>query len=290
MAGGPWQDPPDPDRRGPDRASLIALGLSLLWLGIGALALGPGGIRPQGAPGIVLTVLLLAVPVALIWIAARAVGTARELRAESARLRARMETLPPPKPAPVHMPSRPLRPAAHPDPDPRQTSLALNTPSQPDSPPLPAADFLRAVNFPVSTTDKAGFRALRLALDTPGTAQLIRAAQDILELLSQAGLYMDDLSPAPADPTLWRRYARGARGAEIAGMATMQAPDTLSLIAARLQSDPVFSDAALHFQRHFERHLTRFAADATDEQLTGLAHTRSGRAFILLAQSAGLIG
>jgi hypothetical protein len=63
------------------------------------------------------------------------------------------------------------------------------------------ADFIRALQFPETPEDKEGFRALRLALEDRTVAKLIRAAQDVLTLLSQEGIYMDDLKPELARPT-----------------------------------------------------------------------------------------
>ena len=70
--------------------------------------------------------------------------------------------------------------------------------------PLSLADFIRALQFPESPDDRAGFRALRLALEDRNVAKLIRAAQDVLTLLSQEGIYMDDLKPDRARPEVWR--------------------------------------------------------------------------------------
>ena len=81
-----------------------------------------------------------------------------------------------------------------------QGALELGTPAEALSPPLPQADFIRALHFPETAEDEAGFAALRRALKDRKAAQLIQAAQDVLTLLSQDGIYMDDLSPDRARP------------------------------------------------------------------------------------------
>ncbi|WP_407943237.1 hypothetical protein [Mangrovicoccus ximenensis] len=88
-----------------------------------------------------------------------------------------------------------------------QGSLALDT--APPPPKLTVGDFIQALNFPEDPDDTDGFRALRLALKAPQAAPLIRAAQDVLTLMSQNGLYMDDLEPDHPKPELWRRFAAG---------------------------------------------------------------------------------
>ena len=72
--------------------------------------------------------------------------------------------------------------------------------------------FIRALNFPETQDDAEGFDALRLALKDRKTAQLVQASQDVLTLLSQEGIYMDDLRPDMARPEIWRQFAQGARG------------------------------------------------------------------------------
>ena len=54
-------------------------------------------------------------------------------------------------------------------------------------------DFITALNFPESPEDEEGFAALRRAMRDRRIAELVQASQDILTLLSQDGIYMDDL-------------------------------------------------------------------------------------------------
>ena len=75
--------------------------------------------------------------------------------------------------------------------------------------PVTPADFICALHFPNNDQDKEGFRALRAALEDPATRPLIRAAQDVLTLLSQDGIFMDDLNPDRARPEIWRKFAKG---------------------------------------------------------------------------------
>ena len=59
-----------------------------------------------------------------------------------------------------------------------QGSLALGTSAEDMAPPLPAEQFIRALNFPETAEDEAGFAALRRALQDRSAGQLITAAQD----------------------------------------------------------------------------------------------------------------
>lgn len=168
-----------------------------------------------------------------------------------------------------------------------QPTLALGTPAEDLAQPVSVTDFIRALNFPDDADDKEGFRALRRALDDRTLAKLIRAAQDVLNLLSQDGIYMDDLTPDRARPELWRRFAGGERGREIAALGGVRDRSSLALAAGRMRSDTIFRDAAHHFLRQFDKTFTEFEQNATDQEVAELAETRTARAFMLLGRVTG---
>ena len=132
-----------------------------------------------------------------------------------------------------------------------------------------------------------GFRSLRLGLADPRIAKLIQASQDVLTLLSQEGVYMDDLDPDRARPDIWRKFAEGERGRPIAMLGGIRDRNSLSLAAQRMRRDHIFRDAAHHFLRQFDKVFAAFAPDATDAEVAALADTRTARAFMLLGRVAG---
>ena len=168
-----------------------------------------------------------------------------------------------------------------------QVALPLGTPPEDIAPPLDRADFIRAINFPENAQDKAGFDALRRALKDRPTAQLVQAAQDILTLLSQDGIYMDDLKPEMARPELWRRFAAGERGRAIAALGGIRDRSSLALAAGRMKNDTIFRDTAHHFLRLFDRMASVFIETSDDSDITAMADTRTTRAFMLLGRVAG---
>ncbi len=191
------------------------------------------------------------------------------------------------RPQPVAMPparTAAIRPAASED---TQVALPLGTPAEDMLPPLERSDFIRALNFPETAEDKAGFASLRRALKDRPTAQLIQAAQDVLTLLSQDGIYMDDLRPDMARPEIWRNFAGGARGRAIAALGGIRDRSSLALAAARMKNDPIFRDAAHHFLRRFDQMFSSFAESADDHDISDLSNTRTARAFMLLGRVAG---
>jgi len=118
-------------------------------------------------------------------------------------------------------------------------------------------------------------------------AKLIRAAQDVLTLLSQEGIYMDDLRPERARPELWRRFAAGERGRPIAGLGGIRDRSSLALTASRMREDPVFRDAGHHFLRTFDETFQDFEKNASDADLAELSDTRTARAFMLFGRVTG---
>ena len=308
---------------------LAAMGLSLLWLGAVAFNyLSSDETEPAGI-GAIMSVFLVFLPVALIWIAAVTARTVRGLRVEAQRLQAAVDAMRKTyleqqqaaaaggRPAVErkldeiaaaqrqtdahlvtftsrreHEPPRALPPvlpgAVAGDAGDEQPALALGTPAEALQPPLGIADFIRAVNFPDTGEDKEGFRALRLALEDREIARLVRAAQDVLTLLAQDGIYMDDLRPDRARPEIWRRFAQGERGRGIAALGGIRDRSSLALTAARMRADPVFRDAAHHFLRQFDRSFSTFEKAASDQDIAELAETRTARAFMLFGRVAGV--
>lgn len=169
-----------------------------------------------------------------------------------------------------------------------QESLGLEPARAMELPPLSLADLIRALHFPQTADDTDGFRALRRALRDPRAGEVLRAAQDILTLLSQDGLYMDDLPPDPAGPSLWRRFARDERDPELARLGGIHDERSLEICGARLRDDTVFRDAAHHFLRRFDRMLADVEPQMSDPDLIALTDTRSARAFMLIGRAAGV--
>lgn len=168
-----------------------------------------------------------------------------------------------------------------------QGSLELGTPPEALAAPLSVADFIRALHFPENADDKEGFAALRRGLQDHGVSQLIQSAQDILTLLSQDGIYMDDLIPDRARPEIWRRFAQGERGKSIAVIGGIRDRSSLALTAGRMRQDTIFRDSVHHFIRKFDRTFAEFEKTASDQDIAELAETRSARAFMLLGRATG---
>jgi len=322
----------EPNRSG--RATEIVAGLlSVGWV-VAVLAyilVSPPGDDVKTL-GLVMTLLIVFLPLALIWVAVITLRSVRDLRAEAARLQAAVDAM---RASYVQtssqMQAAALKPSVEkkldeiaaatkqaetvlatftsrrdttltqpsadrkaalampqPDPEAEEPRLALGTPAEEMRPPLSMGDFIRALNFPESPEDKEGFRALRMALEDRSVAKLIRAAQDVLTLLSQEGIYMDDLKPEMARPDVWRRFAAGERGRTIAALGGIRDRSSLALTAARMREDTIFRDAAHHFLRTFDRTFAAFERNASDADLADLADTRTARAFMLFGRVAGV--
>jgi hypothetical protein len=179
-------------------------------------------------------------------------------------------------------------PTAHPPPEGEQPGLALVPPPPPPPQALSVTDFVRALNFPENAEDRDGFAALRRALADRRVAQIVQASQDVLTLLSQDGIYMDDLTPDRARPELWRRFAKGERGRAVADLGGIRDRTSLALTAARMRADTIFRDAVHHFLRKFDQTLADFEPHASDQDMADLADTRTARAFMLLGRATGV--
>ncbi len=275
----------------------------------------------------VMTLLAVFLPVALIWVAAVAARSSRIMREESRRLQAAVDAMRQSYVQAQQTQSAGMKPSVErkleeiaaaqrkteaavatftsirPETDPRraesaaipqgapaseeQAALPLGTPAEAIPAPVNVADFIRALNFPENAEDSEGFRALRRALRDRNTAQLVQASQDVLTMLSQDGVYMDDLAPDRAKPEIWRRFAQGERGRTIADLGGVRDRSSLALAAGRMRQDPIFRDSVHHFLRRFDTTLSAFERTATDEELAALSDTRTARAFMLLGRVTG---
>ena len=337
---------PGPERGGPEPLGLflraedsppfgpteiVAALLALVWVvAVIAYALISPATDGGGLLGLVLTLLVVFLPLALIWAAVTTLRSVRVLRAEAARLQATVDamrnayllsqqtqaaikpvveqrleevaqvtkeaagvlaTFQTRRDPGLSVPSADRKTALAPPraaPQDEQPALALGTPAEEMRTPLSVTDFVRAMNFPDNPDDREGFRALRLALEDRNTAKLIRAAQDVLTLLSQEGIYMDDLRPERARPEMWRRFAQGERGRAVAALGGIRDRSSLALTAARMREDTVFRDAAHHFLRSFDKVFQEFEKVASDTDLAELADTRTARAFMLFGRVTGI--
>jgi hypothetical protein len=169
-----------------------------------------------------------------------------------------------------------------------QPALALGSTGEEGREPISVSDFLKAMNFPDSQNDKDGFRALRRALEDRTTSKLVRAAQDALTLLSQDGIYMDDLRPERAKPEVWRRFAQGERGRPVAALGGVRDRSSLALTSGRMKQDTIFRDTSHHFLRQFDKTFQEFEKNASDQEIAALAETRTARAFMLLGRVNGI--
>ncbi|WP_296417072.1 hypothetical protein [Pseudooctadecabacter sp.] len=272
----------------------------------------------------VMTLMAIFLPIAMVWIAAMSARSAKVVREESRRLQAAIDgmrqtyvadrqargagieptverklneiaratqktetalaTFATSRPTAAKMQAAPKPQPVRGD---DQPSLALGTTAEDITPPISKPDLVRALNFPDTEGDEVGFAALRRALKDRTAKQLIQASQDVLTLLSQDGIYMDDLRPDRARPEIWRKFAHGERGKTVASLGGVRDRSSLALTAGRMREDTIFRDAAHHFLRKYDQMLVTFEADASDEDLAALAETRTSRAFMLLGRVTG---
>ncbi len=275
-----------------DPVSRVAVGFAVGWLVVLAvlfLLSPPRIVTDAGFDSLRLVALVVVtcLPVAVALLAAAGFRAHRKLRDDAFRMQSALDALRQTR-ASQPAPQRPVeaksvqRPQAAPESKPAAASVAPAPASA-----LDPIDLIRALNFPNTEDDAEGFAALRAALRDPQARQLVQASQDVLTLLSQDGIYMDDLKVTPASAELWRKFAAGTRGAAIAGLGGVADPAALAAVVHRKKDDTIFRDSMLHFLRYFDKMLAQFAPEVSDDALLVLAETRSARAFMLLGRAVG---
>lgn len=309
------------------RGEIAAIGIAVLWMVVAGLFFWmlPSADAVAGQTDSLRWVLMLIavfMPVGLIWVALAAARSSRIMREESFRVQAAIDSLRQMQIAQQAMQpavaepavekqlaeiaqstkntetavsrfasrrevSRLIVPRAAPQAPADQPALALGTSSEDMNPPLERPDLIQALNFPNDEHDTEGFAALRRALRDRSARRLVQASQDVLTLMSQDGIYMDDLRPSPVSAELWRRFAQGERGKEMDRLGAIKDRSSLALSAGRMREDTIFRDAVHHFLRRFDEMLVTFEEHATDTDLLELAETRTARAFMVLARATG---
>ena len=295
------QGPQTKSTEGRSAGEVIALVLSIGWMifvGTFFYFLLPTSTVADRFDSLRFILILIAIfmPVAMIWVATAASQSARIMKEESGRLQAAIDgmrkTYIENRAGPVggmqptvekKLKITSVQATTSDD----QPTLALGTSAEDISQPLPNPDLIRALNFPDNEQDTRGFNALRLALKDRNTRQLVQAAQDILTLMSQDGIYMDDLRPDCARAEIWRRFAHGERGRAMASLGGIRDRSSLALTSGRMREDTIYRDAAHHFLRRFDQTLITFEPNATDEEISALSETRTARAFMLLGRVTG---
>ncbi|MGR3511155.1 MAG: hypothetical protein ACU0GG_00215 [Paracoccaceae bacterium] len=306
-----------------DRAALVA---SAAWALAALVFLSVSGIGDDSSLGplkFLIVILAFLLPIALIWIAAIALKSARVIREESERLQASMDAMRQIYVSQAQIAAttmgpnverkideivkaqkraeetltqftapRPVAPATGPSTGeamaPAEAQAALEFAAANPVPSVGTEDFISALNFPETAADRDGFEALKRALADPRAAQIIRASQDVLTLLSQDGIYMDDLTPDRTHPETWRRFAAGERGPAIAAIGGIRDRSSLALSSARMRQDTIFRDSVHHFLRAYDKMLSQTAGSLTDQELAAVTETRTSRAFMLLGRVAGI--
>ena len=155
--------------------------------------------------------------------------------------------------------------------------------------------FVRASNFPESEDDSATLDALYDVLTDPEIASLLQSAEDTLASLADMDLYMEDFAPQLPSAVEWKSYLNAPRPSEgetspALPMPGISAPREQQRIAAKRDGDKGFERLSEKFLDRYEHVLRRMLREETDERhLVDLADTRSGRAWLLLAQASNRI-
>jgi len=170
-----------------------------------------------------------------------------------------------------------------------EAQAPLPLPDDGKAPPSPITirELIKALNFPDDVKDTDGFRVLQRALKDHTTAKLVHSAQTVLTMLSEDGIYMDDLRLEIPDTLAWRQFAKGARGKDVAALGMIRDRSAVTLTKTRLKNDAAFRETVHGFLKQFDTILAEFEKTAKDSELEEMGKTRSASAFMLLGRVSG---
>jgi hypothetical protein len=168
-----------------------------------------------------------------------------------------------------------------------QITLPLSGATQAVLPPMPVSDLISALNFPDDTKDKDGFRALRRAMEERKLRNLLESSQSVMSLLTEDGIFMDDLNPDRPVSGAWRKFSEGKRGADVSSVGGVMDKAVLGIARARMKSDPDFRQQVLQFLQQFDHVLVEYEPRLQNHEITDFANTRTARCFMVMARVSG---
>ena len=143
--------------------------------------------------------------------------------------------------------------------------------------------FVKAANFPENERDTATLDALYEVLTDPEAAALLQSSEDTLATLADLDLYMEDFIPEMSPVSTWRAHLDGTPGVQ-----RIDAPIEQSRINAKLTADGAFRKLSDRFVERYQVMLKRLFREEADERLAlEMADSRTGRAYILIADALG---
>lgn len=176
-------------------------------------------------------------------------------------------------------------------PEPARTGPRIAMPTPPTRSGFDWTKFVRAANFPVDDQDSATLNAIYDVLTDLEAGSLLQSAEDTLASLAELDLYMDDLTPQLAPISAWKQVAEtGTSASNPSHMPAITAPLEQNRVAAKRKADIGFLELGDRFLERYEAMLRRLINESGDERaLVELSNTRTGRAYLLVAQASGRI-
>jgi hypothetical protein len=171
--------------------------------------------------------------------------------------------------------------------DDAQADLPLPSEDKMSDIPITIRELIKALNFPDDANDTEGFRVLRRAFNDRTTSKLLQSAQAVLTMLSEDGIFTDDLRVENPAASAWRSFAKGERGKDVAALGMVRDRTALSLSNTRLKNDVAFRETVHVFLTQFDAILSEFEETAEDNELVEMGKTRSAIAFMLLGRISG---
>ncbi len=143
--------------------------------------------------------------------------------------------------------------------------------------------FVKAANFPENERDTATLDALYDVLTDPEAAALLQSSEDTLATLADIDLYMEDFIPEMSSVAAWQGHLNGKQS-----VIPIEAPLEQSRIAAKISADEKFRKLSERFIERYRVIAKRLFAEGADKKLAvELSDTRTGRAYLLIADALG---
>ena len=105
-----------------------------------------------------------------------------------------------------------------------------------------------------------------------------------MTLLSKKGVYLDDHNFSPLDDRNWIEFILDENLGQKKSLICLSHDKLIEMLNKENINETIFRDTMLTFLRRFDQFIRFRCQSASDDQLSQLALTRSGKAFILIGK------
>ncbi len=160
------------------------------------------------------------------------------------------------------------------------------TPSEPED--IKLRDIAHVLNF--ADQDQKGDWAKafsKIAADGE-YLELIRMAEDLLEIFEQDDIYVEDIDLKLTNAQRWIDWVNGDESADLSDIAQIDDIRIVALSRSRINAEEELLDRSTQYQKQFLTSFNNLIASASEDDVLRFIQSRGGKLFLVLGENSGL--